>query len=714
MAGLGAPVRRALIVAISRYGETTGWRSIHAANDLAVMKAALAQQRFSVIDTLEDEAATRRGIEQAFREKLLGPARPGDVAVLHFSGHGQQITDDDGDELDGYDETLVPYDAPQQAGSGYEGELHLRDDTLDEWMTELRRRVGPQGQVVVFLDSCASGTPRGDGVPAGAIEQNLASRGGPRLGEPRPIGRKRGGPESSTGFGETARGVRAIAEDEGLAPYLVFSAARHDELAIETFGEDGKPIGSLSWSLGLELAASGPSTTYRDLFERIKERMGHRVPHEPQVEGGQDRLLWVDGAVRQEPFFEVRSARVGEIELNAGTLVGLLPGARIELHQAGSPEPRAETLLAAGEVVAAQPAAATVRLDRRVVGADFSRARAFLTRATYGNLALTVELRELPPAFERELRRRLAQALPAVRLVESGGEIRVAGGGRSATVLRAETAEEVTILPPHPLVESALDEVVAALGDSLRSRYLRRLKVRDPKFDVRFEMVPRLLRSTIDWRVGSVFGLRVYNLSDRPAYINVLDLTPDGKIRSYWPDPRTGERTEIPAKTSRLLPASYEMSEPEGEETILLVGTDEWIDFRPILSRAGVWSQGEAKGALGPFAPLFDLGSKGGCARRSVREAMSWCFWIPVSPAPPPEESCRSAAARRSVLPPRPRQAQVTMEPRDCAMAERSTAPGWLRWWCCPPPGPMSWRTRRPRQTRKPSALFHGRWPRPS
>lgn len=609
-ASRGAPVRRALIIAIGRYGETTGWRGIHAANDLGVMKAALKQQRFSVIDTLQDEAATRRGIEQAFREKLLKPARPGDVAVLDFSGHGQQITDDDGDELDGYDEALVPYDAPQKEASGYRGERHLRDDTLNEWMTELRRRVGPEGQVVVFLDSCASGTPRGDRVSVGATDRDLASRGGPRLGDARPVGRERGAPETSSGFDEEARDVQAT-EDRGLAPYLVLSAARHDELAIETLGEDGTPVGPLSWALGLELAASGPSTTYRDLFERIKERMGHRVPHEPQIEGSEDRLLWVGGAVRQEPFFEVRSTRIGEIELNAGKLAGLLPGTRVELHRAGSPEPRAETLLAAGEVVAAQPASSTVRLDRRAVGADLSRARAFLTRAIYGDLSLTVELRDLPPTLERDLRRRLAQALPAVRLVESGGEIRVAGNGGPTAGLGAETAEGVTILPPRPVAEGSLEEVIAALGDNLRSRYLRRLAVRDPKFDVRFEMVPRQPRSTIDWRVGEVFGLRVHNLSDRAAYINLLDLTSDGKIQSYWPDPRTGERTEIPAKTSHLLPASYEMSEPEGEETILLVATDEWIDFRPILSRAGVWSQGTAKGALGPFAPLFDLGSKG-------------------------------------------------------------------------------------------------------
>ena len=36
--------------------------------------------------------------------------RPGDYLFFHYSGHGGQQADKDGDEADGKDETLVPLD----------------------------------------------------------------------------------------------------------------------------------------------------------------------------------------------------------------------------------------------------------------------------------------------------------------------------------------------------------------------------------------------------------------------------------------------------------------------------------------------------------------------------------------------------------------------------------------------------------------------------
>src|SRR6266446_6781346 len=130
------PHKRALIVAISAYPQAGGWGRIHSSNDIPLIRSALARHGFAAADIheLTDKAATRTGILRAIQTFLLDPARPGDVLVFHYSGHGQQITDDDGDELDGYDEALVPYDAPmvpRDAPAGYKGERHLRDDVIN-------------------------------------------------------------------------------------------------------------------------------------------------------------------------------------------------------------------------------------------------------------------------------------------------------------------------------------------------------------------------------------------------------------------------------------------------------------------------------------------------------------------------------------------------------------------------------------------------------
>src|SRR5262249_49864482 len=161
--------------------------------------------------------------------------------------HGQQITDDDGDEIDGYDEALVPYDAPmvpRDAPPGYKGERHLRDDEINRVLGELRRKVGPTGNVVLFVDSCFSGT-----IARGA--ETGTARGGPPFGAPRSAGTsaRKGG----SGFYENA------GADPALAPLVVFSAARNDERSFEAYTADGLSVGSLSLALSAALGASAAS-----------------------------------------------------------------------------------------------------------------------------------------------------------------------------------------------------------------------------------------------------------------------------------------------------------------------------------------------------------------------------------------------------------------------------------------------------------------------
>jgi Caspase domain len=78
---------------------------------------------------------------------LTQQSKAGDAVFCHYSGHGGKIRDDDGDEKDGYDETLVPVD--------YEAKGQLRDDDIFSTL------VGPMPAGVVLtcvMDCCHSGT----------------------------------------------------------------------------------------------------------------------------------------------------------------------------------------------------------------------------------------------------------------------------------------------------------------------------------------------------------------------------------------------------------------------------------------------------------------------------------------------------------------------------------------------------------------------------
>jgi len=149
----------ALIIAVGDYPASTGWSPISSANDVPLIQAALKHQGFKEehITTLLNAEATHDGIINALNT-LSTQIEPGDIVVIHYSGHGQQIADDNGEEIDDKDEALVPYDALVRPTYNYSGQNHIRDDALGALLTNFRNKLGAKGQLLVLLDSCHSGS----------------------------------------------------------------------------------------------------------------------------------------------------------------------------------------------------------------------------------------------------------------------------------------------------------------------------------------------------------------------------------------------------------------------------------------------------------------------------------------------------------------------------------------------------------------------------
>ncbi len=88
--------------------------------------------------------------------------------VIHYSGHGQQIFDDNGEEIDGLDEAIVPYDAWVKYTHNYKGENHIRDDEIGNILANFRNKLGKDGQLLMLLDSCHSGSSTRGGKARGS------------------------------------------------------------------------------------------------------------------------------------------------------------------------------------------------------------------------------------------------------------------------------------------------------------------------------------------------------------------------------------------------------------------------------------------------------------------------------------------------------------------------------------------------------------------
>jgi len=89
---------------------------------------------------------TYQNIMNSFRW-LVDRAQPGDSLFLHYSGHGGSVPDTNGDEADGFDETIIPLDY-LTAGQIVDDNIH---DTLVKNL--------PEGvRLTAVFDSCHSGS----------------------------------------------------------------------------------------------------------------------------------------------------------------------------------------------------------------------------------------------------------------------------------------------------------------------------------------------------------------------------------------------------------------------------------------------------------------------------------------------------------------------------------------------------------------------------
>ena len=149
-----AQKKRALLVGISEYGANTGWKSIHGANDVDILTKVL---KGFTIRELKNSNATYDNIIKELNY-LRKQSKEGDLVYIHFSGHGQPYEDSDGDELDGWDESFVPYDAHLYYEKNvYSGNKHLIDDKLNTYFVNIRKKLGESGFLYVTIDACHAG-----------------------------------------------------------------------------------------------------------------------------------------------------------------------------------------------------------------------------------------------------------------------------------------------------------------------------------------------------------------------------------------------------------------------------------------------------------------------------------------------------------------------------------------------------------------------------
>ena len=140
--------KRALCIGINDYPGTRNDLS-GCVNDAGDWAAELGSRGFTVT-TLIDAQATRAAMSAGIAGLITG-AQAGDSLVITYSGHGTWVPDSNGDEPDGRDEGLCPWD------------ISTVGPLLDDEIRILFAQRAASVRILLISDSCHSGSvTRGD------------------------------------------------------------------------------------------------------------------------------------------------------------------------------------------------------------------------------------------------------------------------------------------------------------------------------------------------------------------------------------------------------------------------------------------------------------------------------------------------------------------------------------------------------------------------
>lgn len=597
-----AQTKRALIVAI---GDYLKWPAISSLNDTSYILNALRRQEFDEknIAILTDSAATVPGITKALND-LIAASKADDIVVIHFSSHGEQIEDNDNDEADGLDETIVTYGAvPPDGNRQFEDFEHaqldyFRDDQFGVLINRLRAKLGTNGDVIVFMDLCHSGT---------GTRGNAVVRGGkpPLVSKTFDFNKYARKKDSSEIFSQRSSAQQRGQGSNGLATYVVFEAAGPGELDHETKDENNNlSVGPLSYCVSKVFEKLDSGVTYRSLFSKIAALMNEKAPNQhPALEGtGYDRLLFGGRFIHQKPYVEIEELQGSTIKLKAGLLAGLDTGAKVSVYPSGTIDTSRARPLAEGTVINADTYAATVSLNKDPGIAQAHLAWVFVTEPVYRMEPVGIKIASFSGAEATAIKESLKD-FPLIRF-DGNPELIITKGISTDSIKVMSNGyvfQTVKIRPDN-------NDLKEKLQSYAQYKFLQGLDLGAEDIDVEVKLVPvingkadtssintKIINGIYQYNVGDVLTLLINNKGSDPVFFNVLDLQPDGIIKSLLPRKELGflpEHLTVPGGTSKLLNYKIKIGPPLGNEVFKIFVSRTMIDLE------GLGTRGNSRGNL--------------------------------------------------------------------------------------------------------------------
>jgi hypothetical protein len=594
--GEAPPTGRALLIGINSY-LSPQIRSLQGAvNDVETL-AQILSTRFgfpkSQIKILVDKEATREAILSSL-QSFVGQAGTRDMLYIHFSGHGSQVKDFDGDEPDGMDETIIPYDGRTDG---------IRDITDDEIGEILGRLKNPN--LLIVFDSCHSGTAtRSAGITVRSIP-----------------------PDSRLDIYQKAAVRKRSAVPLNSANYVLLTGAASNQRALDG-SIDGRYYGLFSYALAKTLR-SGPLLISPQAImagvdqelERLKGQLGVSVMPDPQLEAPESRwnqpvfpISLKAGAggnsalhemIVSRAWLEVRKVEPDRVLLINGINMDALPGSTWAVYPPEEREFLPGHAVANVRVTGAQgkDAIAEIEPPRNTIG---EQSRAVFLSPPESAQTIPIRLVSDRPDRSSGLLKKLMERLPAITTVgpDQFARFVLELNGDSCWVQAAGGLVDVAAFPASD-EDRLLSSLVALLSKSVTTAGL--LALRNPFSSLELEVRVVLAGDRVRQHEGqrgirvagrsgsSTFRIRkdgdarsrensiqLEIRSSADAYLTIVDVDAEGAVNLLFPNEAQSKSFHPDGKVSAnqpvLLPDSldevnlarfyWDCSPPSGADTI--------------------------------------------------------------------------------------------------------------------------------------------------
>ncbi|RCH94251.1 Ca(2+)-dependent cysteine protease [Rhizopus azygosporus] len=284
--------KRALLIGINYFGSPNQLNGC--INDVKNLKEFLTSNynfRSEDMVVLTDDQTdprfipTKENILKAM-QWLVHDARANDSFFFHFSGHGGRVKDANGDEDDGYDETIYPVDHDR-----YQGES---GQIVDDEMHEILVKPLPRGcRLTAIFDSCHSGTaldlPYVYSTQGVIKEESMFKDAGAGIlnaGLAYAMGNKSGALSSVLSLGKSLMSRKSVDErvkkfKSSEADVITFSGCKDNQTSADAM-ENGKSTGAMSFAFTTALRQNRQQT-YLQLLNSIREILRSKYSQRPQL-----------------------------------------------------------------------------------------------------------------------------------------------------------------------------------------------------------------------------------------------------------------------------------------------------------------------------------------------------------------------------------------------------------------------------------------------